>query len=66
MRFVKKIPKRKYVFMHDKKVSNLRSYNIIEIWSGEVIWVSTLLLLNSTAIFGTFAGEQHLIYVCRW
>ena len=26
----KKFPKRTYVFKHDKKVSNLRSYNIIE------------------------------------
>ena len=28
--------------------------------------LSTLLLLNSTAIFGAFAGEQHLIKVGRW
>ena len=46
--------------MHDQKNSTLRSYNIIESWS-EVICVSTLLLFNSTFIFGAFAGEQHLI-----
>ena len=52
--------------MHDKKVSNLSSYNIIESWSGEVIWVINIILLNYTAIFGAFAGEQHLIKVDRW
>ena len=62
----KKNPEYNLCFHDDKKVSNLRSYNIIECWSGEVICVINIIILNSTAIFGAFARERHLIEVCRW
>ena len=37
--------KRKYVFMHAKNISNFRSYNIIESWSGEVIRVINIIII---------------------
>ena len=57
MKFIKISSKRTYVFVQDEKNSNLRSYNIIESWSGAPE-LSTLLLSNSIAIFGVFAREN--------
>ena len=52
MKFVKNLPKeRMFSFMRKKNPTPSE--------------LSTLLLLNSTAIFGAFAGEQHLIKVGR-
>ena len=46
MKFVKISSKRTYVFMQDKKNSNLRSYNIIESWSSEVFWVINIIIIE--------------------
>ena len=46
MKFVQISSKRTYVFVQDKKNLNLRSYNIIESWSGEVFWVINIIIIE--------------------
>ena len=65
--FVIVFSKGTYIFIHDKKKSNLRSYNIIESWSGEVVWVTNSITVEFYCYlwrlcrFATFDQSRQLI-----
>ena len=67
MKFVKIFPKKTYVFMNDKE-KNLRSYNIIESWSGEVIWVTNIIIIGLYLLSLVPLPESNMtvIKVGRW